>query len=117
MLQSLPAPSRRPSPLPPRLHEMTRPTQCVRDCLDKLLRRLRPTRSVRRPVLAHRDASLRRTDWVAIGGIADMPGTSRTSGCDATKCPFFVSVPVEYAIMSTLKARQAEIFAGERVAI
>ena len=46
-----------------------------------------------------------------------MPGTSRTSGCDATKCPFFVSVPVEYAIMSTLKARQAEIFAGERVAI
>jgi hypothetical protein len=33
---------------------------------------------------AHRDASLRRTDWVAIGGIADMPGASRTSGCDAT---------------------------------
>jgi len=26
-----------------------------------------------RPVLARRDASLRRTDWVAIGGIADMP--------------------------------------------
>src|SRR5262245_28911222 len=37
-----------------------------------------------RPVLAHRDASLRRTDWVAIEGIADMPAASRTSGCDAT---------------------------------
>jgi len=37
-----------------------------------------------RRFLAHRDASLRRTDWVAIGGIADMPGASRTSGCDAT---------------------------------
>jgi hypothetical protein len=35
-------------------------------------------------LLAHRDASLRRTDWVAIEGIADMPGASRTSGCDAT---------------------------------
>src|SRR5262245_51482075 len=35
-------------------------------------------------IVAHRDASLRRTDWVAIGGIADMPGASRTSGCDAT---------------------------------
>jgi hypothetical protein len=34
--------------------------------------------------MAHRDASLRRTDWVAIEGIADMPGASRTSGCDAT---------------------------------
>ena len=27
---------------------------------------------------------LRRTDWVAFGGIADVPGASRTSGCDAT---------------------------------
>ena len=35
-------------------------------------------------ILAHRDASLRRTDWVAIEGIADMPAASRTSGCDAT---------------------------------
>src|SRR5262245_17857535 len=35
-------------------------------------------------LLAHRDASLRRTDWVAIEGIADMPGASRRSGCDAT---------------------------------
>src|SRR5262249_25254908 len=37
-----------------------------------------------RPLVAHHDASLRRTDWVAIGGIADMPGASRRSGCDAT---------------------------------
>jgi len=37
-----------------------------------------------RSLWAHRDASLRRTDWIAIGGIADMPGASRTSGCDAT---------------------------------
>src|SRR5262249_62035885 len=36
------------------------------------------------PEVAHRDASLRRTDWVAIEGIADMPAASRTSGCDAT---------------------------------
>jgi hypothetical protein len=35
-------------------------------------------------LLPHRDVSLRRTDWVAIGGIADLPGASRTSGCDAT---------------------------------
>src|SRR5215472_12803507 len=35
-------------------------------------------------VMAHREASLRCTDWVAIGGIADMPGASRRSGCDAT---------------------------------
>src|SRR5262249_11261171 len=35
-------------------------------------------------LMAHRDASLRRTDWVAIEGIADMPAASRTSGCDAT---------------------------------
>src|SRR5262249_15734316 len=34
--------------------------------------------------MAHHDASLRRTDRVAIGGIADMPGASRTCGCDAT---------------------------------
>src|SRR5262249_14970914 len=37
-----------------------------------------------RPVHPIRDASLRRTDWVAIEGIADMPAASRTSGCDAT---------------------------------
>jgi hypothetical protein len=30
-----------------------------------------------------RDASLRRTDWVAIRGIADMPGALRTARCDA----------------------------------
>jgi hypothetical protein len=41
-----------------------------------LLRRVR-TR------MAHRDASLRRTDWVAFGGIADMPGALRTARCDA----------------------------------
>jgi hypothetical protein len=35
-------------------------------------------------LLAHRDASLRRTDWVVIGGIADIPGAPRTSGCEAT---------------------------------
>jgi hypothetical protein len=35
------------------------------------------------PVLAHCDVSLRRTDWVAIEGIADMPGASRTARCDA----------------------------------
>src|SRR5215831_1383985 len=29
------------------------------------------------PRLAHRDVSLRCTDWVAIGGIADMPRASR----------------------------------------
>jgi hypothetical protein len=29
------------------------------------------------------DASLRGTDWVAIGGIADMPGALRTFLCDA----------------------------------
>jgi hypothetical protein len=29
--------------------------------------------------MAHRDASLRRTDWVAIGGVADMPGALRTA--------------------------------------
>jgi len=35
-------------------------------------------------LLAHRDASLRGTNAVAIRGIADMPGASRTSGYDAT---------------------------------
>jgi hypothetical protein len=34
-------------------------------------------------VMAHRDASLRRTDWLAIGGIADMRGALRTVRCDA----------------------------------
>src|SRR6516165_9385572 len=33
--------------------------------------------------MAQSNVLLRRTDWVAIGGIADMPGASRTS--DATR--------------------------------
>jgi hypothetical protein len=36
------------------------------------------------PVVAQSNVLLRGTDAVAIGGIADMPGASRTSGCDAT---------------------------------
>src|SRR5262249_54074861 len=34
--------------------------------------------------MAQRNVLFRRTDAVAIEGIADMPGASRTSGCDAT---------------------------------
>jgi hypothetical protein len=53
-----------------------------------------------RPVHPIREASLRRTDWVACGGIADMPGASRTFGCDATDP--HRSLAAQFAVMHNI---------------